>query len=129
MDVGGRIRNVRGLRGLSTTKLAELAGLSQQYISDIENKRRDPTLKTLEKIARALRVPTSYFTDEQGATPFDLLPDMEPELRNLLLSYKAMPYLRLTEKAMREGVDPQVFRQVLDMVIALSKQAPSEKPE
>lgn len=129
MDVGARLRRMRSLRGLSTPKLAEMTGLSQQYISNIENGKKCPTLETLEKLARALRVPTSYFTDEQGATRFDLLPDMEPGLKELLLSYKSMPYLRLTERAMREGVDPEVFRQLLETAIAITRQKPEAKPE
>lgn len=130
LDVAGRIRRMRELRGLSTTELGEQSGLSQQYISNIENNHKMPTIKALGQIAQALRVPIAYFFDEQGATPFDVLPEMDPELKALLLSYKVMPYLRLTEKAVREGVDPEVLTRLLEAAIALSKHSPqSAGPE
>ncbi|MFM9745126.1 helix-turn-helix domain-containing protein, partial [Streptomyces brasiliscabiei] len=37
-------------------KLDELSGLHQTYISDIERGVRNPSLKTIEKIAKALDV-------------------------------------------------------------------------
>lgn len=41
---------------ISQEKLAELSGLHQTYISDIERGVRNPSLKTIEKIANALDI-------------------------------------------------------------------------
>lgn len=60
-------RNATGLRkakGLTQEQLAELSGLSQQYISGLERGRRNPTIVTLYELATAL-----------GVTPIDLLRD------------------------------------------------------
>lgn len=42
---------------LSQEKLAELAGLSTNYIGDIERTNRKVTIDTIEKISKALNIP------------------------------------------------------------------------
>ncbi len=61
--LGENLRQLRTMRGLSQDRLAELAGVSRNQISNIErnenSSRRsaDPVLSTLYKLARALHVP------------------------------------------------------------------------
>ena len=43
-------------RGLSQEKLQEATGVSQQYLSGLERGTRNPTVRTLAKIAAALDV-------------------------------------------------------------------------
>lgn len=50
------IRVWREHRGLTISALAEAAGISQPYLSEIEAGKRDGTVKTLAAVARALRV-------------------------------------------------------------------------
>lgn len=57
MDVGHAIRLCRTQRGTSQSELAELAHCSASYLSMLENNKRDPTVSTLTRIAKALRVP------------------------------------------------------------------------
>ena len=60
MDMRGLVgRNVRRLRqrsGLSQERFAEVSGFSQQYISGLEQGRRNPTVLTLHELATALGV-------------------------------------------------------------------------
>jgi transcriptional regulator with XRE-family HTH domain len=51
-----RLRQFRNERGLSQRSLAEKAGISREYLARLETGRQDPTLSTLEKLAKALRV-------------------------------------------------------------------------
>jgi len=51
-----RLRQFRNERGLSQRSLAEKAGISREYLARLEAGRQDPTLSTLEKLARALGV-------------------------------------------------------------------------
>jgi len=44
------------MKGLSQENLADLSGLSQQYISTLETGRRNPTVITVYEIAQALGV-------------------------------------------------------------------------
>ncbi|NED64690.1 helix-turn-helix transcriptional regulator, partial [Streptomyces sp. SID10244] len=55
--LGTTIREVRKTRGLTMVQLAELAGVSQGLISQVENGRADPSLETLRRIAEALGIP------------------------------------------------------------------------
>ncbi|MBE0465885.1 MAG: repressor LexA [Candidatus Desulforudis sp.] len=55
--VGETIRRLREEFGLSQRALARKAGISSQYLSDIEVGRTSPSLKSLDKIAGALEMP------------------------------------------------------------------------
>ena len=52
--VGRNTARLRRARGMTQEQLAERSGFSQQYISGLENGRRNPTVVTLFEIARAL---------------------------------------------------------------------------
>ena len=50
----GRLREVRLERGLSQQQLANVLGLRQRQISDLERAAMDPRLSTVQNVARAL---------------------------------------------------------------------------
>ena len=54
--VGRNIRRIRTKKKLTQEKLAELSGLSQQYLSGLERGNRNPTIVTILEVAQALRV-------------------------------------------------------------------------
>jgi transcriptional regulator with XRE-family HTH domain len=54
--VGQNVRKIRQKRGLTQEKFAEISGFSQQYLSSLENGRRNPTVVTLYELATALGV-------------------------------------------------------------------------
>lgn len=54
--VGDNIKVIRRQRGLKQEQLAEMAKMDFSSINEIENGKRNPSLKTLNKIARALKV-------------------------------------------------------------------------
>jgi Predicted transcriptional regulators len=60
--VGGNVRNLRIAASMTQEQFAERSGFSQQYISDLERGRRNPTVVSLYELAMAL-----------GAEPVDLL--------------------------------------------------------
>lgn len=51
-----RIKALREQRGMTQEQLAEKAGVSRTYLARLETARQDPTLSTLEKLAKALGV-------------------------------------------------------------------------
>ena len=51
-----KIKELREARGLTQGKLAEKAGLSLGYIARLEIGRHDPSVSTLVKLAKALKV-------------------------------------------------------------------------
>jgi len=55
-DFGNKIREIRKQQGISQEGLADLAELDRTYIGGIERGIRNPSLKNIAKIAKALRV-------------------------------------------------------------------------
>src|SRR3954468_14426372 len=55
--VGQRIKHERQERGLTLAQLAEAAGSSAPHLSQVENGHREPTLRLLGGVARALGAP------------------------------------------------------------------------
>lgn len=51
LDCDNRIGVWREYRGLTMSALAEAAGISQSYLSDIENGKKDGSVKVLKRIA------------------------------------------------------------------------------
>ncbi len=54
--VGDNCLRIRLKRGLTQEQLAERSGLTQQYLSDLERGKRNPTIVTIWEIAQALEV-------------------------------------------------------------------------
>jgi transcriptional regulator with XRE-family HTH domain len=54
--VGRNAARLRNAAGLTQEQLAERSGFSQQYISDLERGRCNPTIVTLYELATALGV-------------------------------------------------------------------------
>ncbi|MDQ5970112.1 MAG: hypothetical protein QG593_629, partial [Patescibacteria group bacterium] len=54
--LGKKLRELRTEAGLSQERLGEITGLDRTYISGIERGVRNPSLKNIEKLAKALRV-------------------------------------------------------------------------
>lgn len=54
-----RIREARKRAGLTQEQLASRAGITQSHLSRLELGKYVPTLATLERLARALRIPLS----------------------------------------------------------------------
>jgi len=54
---GTNVRVRRVALGLSQEAFADIVGLDRTYVSGIERGRRNPTLKIVEQVAKALQVP------------------------------------------------------------------------
>ncbi|GAA0775980.1 hypothetical protein GCM10008908_28570 [Clostridium subterminale] len=63
MEVGKKIKFIRKSKSINQNKLAQLSGISNTYLSDIENLRTVPFLKTLNSLAIALEVSLKDFLD------------------------------------------------------------------
>ena len=58
--LGTRVREVRRMRGLSQSKLAQLMKVPRTYISKVEMSRTVPTIATLYRMASALEIEVHY---------------------------------------------------------------------
>ena len=63
MKLGRKIRDIRVSRNMTQKKLAESAGISNTYLSDIERMRTSPSIKTLGSIADSLGKDIKEFLD------------------------------------------------------------------
>ena len=59
--VGQRIKELRTQIGLSQEALANKADLDRTYVTDVENGRRNISIKNLEKLILALNISMSDF--------------------------------------------------------------------
>jgi transcriptional regulator with XRE-family HTH domain len=51
-----RLKRLRAEREMSQADLAKVSGVSREYIARLELGQQDPTLGTLQKLAKALKV-------------------------------------------------------------------------
>lgn len=61
--LGKQVRHYRTELGYTQEKLEELTGLDRSYISGIERGARNPSIKNISKLAKALRVKVADLTD------------------------------------------------------------------
>lgn len=65
LDIGSKLKAIRGEKRISLRTLAKLSGLSVNTLSLIERNITSPTVNTLFSISRALGVKINYFFDEE----------------------------------------------------------------
>lgn len=63
MTIGREIRKNRNAKGMTQDELAEKIGISRNYVSDLENDRYMPSVKTLSKIAVALQMDLNFLLE------------------------------------------------------------------
>lgn len=66
LEISQTIRRVRQAQGMTLEQLAKKSGFSKGFLSQLENFRQSPNLKTLAKIADALGMPMSAMFHEGG---------------------------------------------------------------
>jgi transcriptional regulator with XRE-family HTH domain len=86
--LGEIIRRQRELSELSMRQFADLAGISNPYLSQIERGLRDPSERVLEAIASALEVSADTLYEQAGLTV-----DEEPETGALEQAIREDPRL------------------------------------
>jgi len=83
MDIATRLRDLLKQRGLTQTRLAELAGIPNETVNRIvKETTKNPGVITMSKIANALGETVGWFLGERG---FEFSADDRVELRRLLV--------------------------------------------
>ncbi|MGE0116176.1 MAG: helix-turn-helix domain-containing protein [Steroidobacteraceae bacterium] len=89
---GERIKQIREKKGLTQDQLAEAAGISKGFLSDVENNNKNISSQSLLRIANALGASVDYLL--QGATieagdkaPVVIPPELSDAAEELKLSY------------------------------------------
>lgn len=73
MDVvqllGRNVRRYRKLRGMTQEQLALDAGMERSYVSDLERGTRNPSVRSLDRLAEALRIePSALLANSSDGT-------------------------------------------------------------
>lgn len=97
--IGERIKQLRKVKGLSLSELAEKAGVAKSYLSSIErNIQKNPSVQFLEKISSVLGVTVNQLIEQNE--------DQEVQLDS--------EWATLVREAMNSGVSKEEFRQFLE---------------
>jgi len=81
-DVGDFIRGQREVASMSVRRLAELAGVSNPYLSQIERGLRKPSAEILQQIAKALQISAETLYVRAGFMSDE--PRVENEVRDAI---------------------------------------------
>jgi transcriptional regulator with XRE-family HTH domain len=92
--LGEIIRKQRELAELSMRQFAELAGISNPYLSQIERGLRAPSQRVLDEIAKALSLSADALYEQAGMTP----PGSEPEENAVLEAIAGDPHLTARQR-------------------------------
>ena len=86
MNIGDRIKFFREKNNITVNKLANIAGISQSYLRDLELGKKQPTVEYLSYICEALNISLStFFSDEESRNEFLYLIDKLNEKQKLAL--------------------------------------------
>lgn len=91
--LGGYLREQRDAAGMSLRQLAEQAGVSNPYLSQIERGLRKPSAEVLQQLAKALRISAEQVYVQAGI----LKPD-DDQVRSVELAVLADPVLSARQK-------------------------------
>ena len=87
MNLGMRIRQFRNMAGLSQEKLAWKAGIAPAFLGQLERGLKSPTVKTLEKLTRALGIPMA----ELFSGPVDLSDEKDTAIKQIVYQIRDLP--------------------------------------
>lgn len=93
LDVGSFIRSQRERAEMSIRKLAELADVSNPYLSQIERGLRKPSAEILQQVANALRISVETLYVRAG-----ILPDEDRTVSTVPEAIEHDPYLTDDQK-------------------------------
>jgi transcriptional regulator with XRE-family HTH domain len=116
--LGDFIRGQRELQELSMRQFAEMAGISNPYLSQIERGLRAPSEQVLDAIAKTLKVSADALYEQAGVTP----PGSEPDDSAVLDAIAADQRLTARQRA--------ALREVYDAFVSSSPRTrrPSASP-
>ena len=102
-DLGHHLKLLRIKNNLTMTQTAEMTGITQGYISQIENGIYTPSAKTLAKLARAYSVPEIHLLRKAGIVQLSgNVVDVEPGMQSFISD--SDPLAEISDSAELAGV-------------------------
>lgn len=113
-----KIKSARESFGWSQRRLAEEAGLSFGYVGMVESGRISPSLKALEKLAKALKVDSSFLLEkEPGMLPDQFKNHLSLKEKEFIAQQKNRPWITLSSELANEGVTPDEIKSLMKTIL------------
>ncbi|MCX4552116.1 helix-turn-helix domain-containing protein [Streptomyces sp. NBC_01387] len=106
LRVGAAVRRRRRALGLTLAKVSARSGLSVPFLSQIENERARPSVRSLQRVAEALEsTAKELLADSDAARTVDIVravtapgavPDPEPQIRPLVRGHHQLHAMEFT---------------------------------
>lgn len=120
MDFGAKFKYVRKLREFSLDELSNRCGLSKTYLSQIENSKRRPSMKSLERLSKALSADAAFFLDDKAVTFHELAKvsdyNMSEDIMKFVTDQEKLSYIVLAKELSDKGISPEAFKLMLDNI-------------
>lgn len=135
MNVSNKLRNLRNENNLTLKELSAKSGISVSFISDIENRRRNPSIETLKTLADALSVSVNdFFDDNNEDTRKDINIPQEYSDKYKVTSRDKKQYEEEMKKAneaffMNDELSEEAKKEMLDLMSELFWKAKSLNKE
>ncbi|NFM17921.1 helix-turn-helix transcriptional regulator [Clostridium sporogenes] len=135
MNVSNKLRNLRNENNLTLKELSAKSGISVSFISDIENRRRNPSIETLKTLADALSVSVNdFFDDTNEAAKKDINIPQEYSDKYKVTSRDKKQYEEEMKKAneaffMNDELSEEAKKEMLDLMSELFWKAKSLNKE
>ena len=109
LGIGQKLRNARIEQNFSLRELASKTDVSASLLSQIENEKANPSVRTLHSLADALELPVDYFFPDRRDEV-----DGSAKLTDLPVSEFTASQLRMQQTTVQNGADSlasQIFEQ------------------
>ena len=88
MNVGERIKEFRLKKNITVNKLANLAGVSQSYLRDLELGKKQPTVEYLSYICDAMNITLeTFFTEDKKDNLYFQISNLTKEQKDALSNF------------------------------------------
>ena len=118
MKIGDKVRRARNQLGWTTKMLAEKTGLSQSYISEIENGHKSPSAKAVMRLAATLSLPGDYLLRDDVNDPSDK--EIESATKNKIDTSKYLPYFGVIDKAIAANITADELLYAIQFIAKLN---------
>ncbi len=113
--IGEKVRSLREALGLTQREVATRAGVSAVLVGQIEKGKAQPSLRTVESLAKALGISPCYLVVDRNSIE-EMIGAMGPDLRHLLSEPNAQAVLRMLCR-----MNDKQIRYVLSLIDAFKR--------
>jgi len=103
VNVGKGIRFVRVASGLRQGDVAQRLGITQNYLSLIENNKAEPSMSLLRKVSEVFCVPIAFLVWEDAMPPKGETPEVTEKYERIRDLIHELQRLRITHVLEEEG--------------------------